>query len=38
MNAEPSRQLRAKNRAVGFAVAAACVLFFAITIIRMGMK
>lgn len=38
-NAGPSilaRRQRAKNVAVGAAVAALCVLFFVITIIRMG--
>jgi ferric-dicitrate binding protein FerR (iron transport regulator) len=37
--AEPTtvqRRQRAKNRAVGIAVAALCVLFFIITIVRMG--
>ena len=35
---EPDRRLRAKNLAVALAVAFFCLLFFAITVVRMGMR
>jgi hypothetical protein len=38
MDSEFERRRRAKNLAVGLTVAGFCLLFFVITIIRMGMR
>ncbi len=35
---DPARRRRAKNLAVALAVAFFCLLFFAITVVRMGMR